>query len=174
MPFLSRIELDAQLETRRETMITILEVRFGEVAPELIEVINAIKNMPVLKQLYRQAIAIPSIKEFQQVLQQALSSETLPIYIPREKIAEFCQRHHIRKLSLFGSVLREDFRPDSDIDFLVEFEPGKTPSFFELFRMETELSQMLEGRKIDLRTPNELSPYFRDRVMASALVQYGD
>ncbi len=100
--------------------------------------------------------------------------ETLPIYISREKIAEFCQRHHIRKLSLFGSVLREDFRPDSDIDLLVEFESGKTPGFFEMFRMETELSQMLEGRKIDLRTPNELSPYFRDRVMASALVQYGD
>ena len=97
--------------------------------------------------------------------------ETLPIYISSEKIAEFCQRHHIRKLSLFGSVLREDFRPDSDIDFLVEFEPGKTPGFFG---MERELSQMLEGRKIDLRTPNELSPYFRDRVMASALVQYGD
>lgn len=100
--------------------------------------------------------------------------ETLPIYIPREKIAEFCQRHHIRKLSLFGSVLREDFRPDSDIDFLVEFESGKTPGFFGMFRMERELSQMLEGRKIDLRTPNELSPYFRDRVMASALVQYGN
>ena len=98
----------------------------------------------------------------------------IPVDIPGEKIAEFCQRHHIRKLSLFGSVLREDFRPDSDIDFLVEFEPGKTPGFFGMFRMETELSQMLEGRKIDLRTPNELSPYFRDRVMASALVQYGD
>jgi hypothetical protein len=75
MPFLSRIELDAKLETLREDLITILEVRFGEVSPELIEVINAIKDMPVVKQLYREAIAIPSIQEFQQVLEQTLRSE---------------------------------------------------------------------------------------------------
>jgi predicted nucleotidyltransferase len=93
-------------------------------------------------------------------------------YPQKEEIAEFCQRHHIRKLSLFGSVLRDDFRPESDIDFLVEFEPGKTPGFFKLVGMEIELSKMLNGRKIDLRTPNELSIYFRDRVMAEAVVQY--
>lgn len=96
----------------------------------------------------------------------------LPVAIPKEELAQFCQRHHIRKLSLFGSVLRDDFTPESDIDFLVEFEPGKTPGFFTLARMERELSEMLEGRKIDLRTPNELSIYFRDRVMAEAVVQY--
>jgi predicted nucleotidyltransferase len=97
---------------------------------------------------------------------------TLPIAIPKEEINQFCQRHQIRKLSLFGSVLRNDFTPESDVDFLVEFEPGKTPGFFKMASMERELSEMLEGRKIDLRTPNELSIYFRDRVMAEAVVQY--
>jgi uncharacterized protein len=96
---------------------------------------------------------------------------TLPIDIPKNKIAEFCQRHHIYKLSLFGSVLRDDFRPESDIDFLVEFEPGKTPGF-AIVKMQLELSEMLNGREVDLRTPQELSRYFRDRVMAEAVVQY--
>jgi predicted nucleotidyltransferase len=98
--------------------------------------------------------------------------KTLSITIPKEEIEQFCQRHHIRKLSLFGSVLRDDFTPESDVDFLVEFEPGKTPGFFKIVSMEMELSELLEGRKIDLRTPNELSVYFRDRVMAEAVVQY--
>lgn len=97
---------------------------------------------------------------------------TLPIDIPKNKIAEFCQRHHILKLSLFGSVLRDDFRSESDIDFLVEFEPGRTLGYFKLVSMEMEFSEILDGRKIDLRTPDELSIYFRGRVMAEALVQY--
>lgn len=96
----------------------------------------------------------------------------LPIHIPQAKIAEFCQRHHIHKLSLFGSALRDDFRPESDIDFLVEFESGRTPAYFKLVSMEMELSEILDGRKVDLRTPDELSIYFRDRVMAEAVVQY--
>lgn len=101
-------------------------------------------------------------------------SETkqLCMEIPKGEIAQFCQRHYIRKLSLFGSVLRDDFTPESEIDFLVEFEPGKTPGYFKIVSMEMELSELLEGRKIDLRTPNELSIYFRDRVMAEAVVQY--
>jgi uncharacterized protein len=94
----------------------------------------------------------------------------LPGAISKEELGQFCQRHHIRKLSLFGSVLRDDFTPESDVDFLVEFEPGKTPGFFKIVSMEMELSELLEGRKIDLRTPNELSIYFRDRVMAEAVV----
>ncbi|MFB2879977.1 nucleotidyltransferase family protein [Floridanema aerugineum] len=98
-------------------------------------------------------------------------TKTLPIEIPKKEIEQFCQRHHIRKLSLFGSVLRDDFTPESDIDFLVEFQPGKTPGYFKLVSMEMELSEMLKGRKIDLRTPNELSIYFRDRVIAEAVVQ---
>ncbi len=95
----------------------------------------------------------------------------LPIHIPQAKIAEFCQRHHIRKLSLFGSVLRDDFRPDSDVDVLVEFELGKTPGL-AIVKMQQELSEMLNGKEVDLRTPQELSRYFRDRVMAEAAVQY--
>lgn len=92
--------------------------------------------------------------------------------LPKDKITSFCKKHHIRKLSLFGSVLRDDFGSGSDIDILVEFEPGKVPSFFRLFDMEDELSAMLGGRKVDLRTPEDLSRYFRDKVLATAVVQY--
>ncbi len=88
------------------------------------------------------------------------------ITIPSEEIAEFCKKNHIRKLSLFGSVLRDDFSSDSDIDFLVEFEVGKTPGLIGLSRMERELSEMLGGRKVDLRTPQDLSKYFRQEVLA--------
>jgi predicted nucleotidyltransferase len=94
------------------------------------------------------------------------------INIPGEKIAEFCKRNHIRKLSLFGSVLSDDFSSDSDIDFLVEFEPGKVPGLIGLSRMERELSEILGGREVDLRTPQDLSKYFRDEVLARAEVQY--
>src|SRR5919108_5415098 len=89
------------------------------------------------------------------------------IPIPREKIAEFCRRHHIRKLALFGSVLRDDFRPDSDVDVLVEFEPQHPVGLIRLAGMERELSTIL-GRKVDLRTPAELSRYFRQDVLDSA------
>ncbi|MEW6382047.1 MAG: nucleotidyltransferase family protein [bacterium] len=94
------------------------------------------------------------------------------IAVSRKKIADFCQRNHIRRLSLFGSVLREDFRPDSDVDVLVEFEPGHVPGFFRLFDMEEELSPLFSGRKVDIRTAEDLSRYFRDEVLASAQVQY--
>ena len=94
------------------------------------------------------------------------------IKIPSEKIAEFCKKNHIRKLSLFGSVLRDDFSSDSDIDFLVEFTPGKGPGLIGLSRMERELSEILGGRKVDLRTPQDLSKYFREEVLARAEVQY--
>lgn len=94
------------------------------------------------------------------------------IKLPKDMIALFCKKHHIRRLSLFGSVLRDDFRPNSDIDVLVEFEPGKCPSFFRLFDMENELSAILGGRKVDIRTPEDLSRYFKDKVLATAVVQY--
>ncbi|MFA4911165.1 MAG: nucleotidyltransferase family protein [Desulfobacteria bacterium] len=94
------------------------------------------------------------------------------IELPKNKIASFCMKHHIRKLSLFGSVIRDDLGPGSDIDILVEFEPGNVPGFFRLFDMEEELSVILGGRKVDIRTPEDLSRYFRDRVLASAVVQY--
>jgi len=92
------------------------------------------------------------------------------ISVPQDKISSFCLRHHIRKLSLFGSVLRDDFRPDSDVDVLVEFEPGYVPGF-EIVAMEKELSEIL-GRKVDLRTPKDLSKYFREQVVREAKVQY--
>src|ERR671933_2590856 len=92
--------------------------------------------------------------------------------VKRDEIAAFCRRHHIRKLSLFGSVLREDFRPDSDVDVLVEFEPAHVPGLFGLAGMERELSSLLGGRRVDLRTPQDLSPYFRDEVIASSIEQY--
>ncbi len=88
------------------------------------------------------------------------------ISLPTEAIAEFCRRNHILRLSVFGSALRDDFRPDSDIDILVEFEPGKTPGF-AFVGMQDELSELL-GRKVDLNTPDCLSKYFRDEAMAEA------
>ncbi len=87
------------------------------------------------------------------------------------RIDEFCRRHHIRKLSFFGSVLRDDFRPDSDVDVLVEFEPGYPVGLIKLAGMEIELSEILR-RTVDLRTPAELSRYFRLEVVESAEVQY--
>ena len=92
------------------------------------------------------------------------------IPIDKEKIADFCRRHHIKRLALFGSVLRDDFGPDSDVDVLVEFEPGHVPGW-KFFSFEEELSQLL-GRKADLNTLGFLSRYFRDRVMKEAEVQY--
>ena len=92
------------------------------------------------------------------------------ISFPKEKIAEFCRRHHIKKLAIFGSALRPDFRADSDIDVLVEFDPDHIPGL-AFFSMQDELSEML-GRKVDLNTPNFLSKYFRDKVIQEAEVQY--
>lgn len=93
------------------------------------------------------------------------------IEISREALAAFCGRHHIRKLSLFGSILRDDFGSESDVDFLVEFEPGKTPGLFDIAGMEIELSEII-GRKVDLRTAQDLSRYFRDEVVKEAEPQY--
>ena len=101
-------------------------------------------------------------------------SEKKNINIPADKIAEFCKRNGIRRLSLFGSALRDDFRPDNDIDLLVEFRAGEVPSMLDLARMERELSALLGGRKVDLRTPKELSRYFRDEVLSTASVQYAE
>lgn len=92
------------------------------------------------------------------------------IAIPKDKIADFCRRHRIRKLALFGSVLREDFGPESDVDVLVEFEPGHVPGL-AFFKMERELSEIL-GRKVDLNTPKFLSRYFREQVLAEAETHY--
>lgn len=100
-----------------------------------------------------------------------ISSSKANIDIPHERIVVFCKRNHIRKLSFFGSILRDDFGPNSDVDILVEFEPGHVPGYFGLARMERELSEIL-SRKVDLRTPQELSKYFRDEIISSAQVEY--
>jgi uncharacterized protein len=93
------------------------------------------------------------------------------VQLPEDVIRDFCIRHRIQKLSLFGSVLTPRFRGDSDVDVLVEFEAGGVPGYFGLAGMEEELSDLL-GRRVDLRTPEELSRYFRSRVLAEAAVQY--
>jgi hypothetical protein len=98
---------------------------------------------------------------------------TPQIPVPREQVAEVCLRYHISTLALFGSVLREDFAPNSDVDVLVEFEPGKTPGYFTLARIARELSPLFGGREVDIRTPNGLSPYFRDEVVDSVYPVYG-
>jgi uncharacterized protein len=92
------------------------------------------------------------------------------ISFPKKKIAAFCRKHHIKKLAVFGSALRPDFHPDSDIDVLVEFEPDHIPGL-AFFTMEDELSKIL-GRKVDFNTPQFLSKYFRDKVIQEAEVQY--
>ena len=87
-------------------------------------------------------------------------------------LSMLCRRHHIQRLSLFGSVLKGTDRPDSDIDLLVEFDPGLEPGLLGLAAIEAELSELLSGRHVDLRTPQDLSRYFRDEVVRSAEVQY--
>ncbi len=96
---------------------------------------------------------------------------SLRIQINREEIARFCRKHAIRKLAFFGSVLRDDFGPDSDVDALVEFESGRKPGYMRLAAMERELSEII-GRNADMRTPQELSKLFREEVVAEAEVQY--
>jgi len=91
--------------------------------------------------------------------------------IPQSAIAEFCQRYHVRRLALFGSILRDDFGPDSDVDVLVEFEAGHVPGLLRMAGLEIELSGIL-GRKADLRTAAELSRHFREDVLREAQVQY--
>jgi len=88
------------------------------------------------------------------------------IPIDRDRVADFCRRHHIRKLSFFGSVLRDDFTPESDVDVLVEFEPGKTPGL-AFFSLDLELSEVL-GRKVDLNTAGFLGRRYRDDVIRTA------
>jgi len=95
------------------------------------------------------------------------------IPIDRERLAEFCRRNRIRKLSLFGSVLRDDFRPNSDVDVLVDFEQGHSIGF-GILNLEEELSQILGGRRIDLVSAKYLNPRLRKRVLDTAEVQYAE
>ena len=92
--------------------------------------------------------------------------------IPRAELAAFCRANGIRRLSIFGSAVRDDFGPHSDVDVLVEFEPGRTPGLLGIAGMEIELSALFGGRKVDMRTPEDLSRYFRQEVVDTAEVQY--
>ena len=93
------------------------------------------------------------------------------ISIPKDRIAEFCKRNQVRRLSLFGSVLWEDFGPDSDVDFLVEFERGARIGLIRLSGLEIELGKIV-GRKVDFNTPGFLSKYYRNQILTEAEVQY--
>jgi len=97
--------------------------------------------------------------------------KTIRTNIPKKQLTQFCESYHVRRLSLYGSALRDDFGPDSDIDILIEFEPGYKTGLLKMARMENELSDML-GRKVDLRTSGDLSRYFRQEVLESAEVAY--
>jgi predicted nucleotidyltransferase len=123
----------------------------------------------------------PAFNEIKKILEvtsapvPALSGSRLErhIRVPQQELESFCRQHHIGKLAFFGSVLREDFRPDSDVDVLVDFEHGHTPGLFRLIEMETLLAQLLDVGKVDLRTPEELSHRFRKNVVKEAEVRYG-
>lgn len=100
---------------------------------------------------------------------QLVAMELHGVQFPEAKLAAFCATNGVARLAVFGSILREDFGPDSDVDILIEFLPGRIPSLFSIAEMEADLSEML-GRRVDLRTPAELSRLFRDRVVAQARV----
>lgn len=101
-----------------------------------------------------------------------MTSRTPRIHIPKKQLVDFCRRNQIRTLSLFGSVLSDAFGPESDVDVLVEFEPGSTPGL-GLIRMQDELSLLFGGRSVDLVTAKFLNKRIRDKVIAEAAVQYG-
>ena len=98
---------------------------------------------------------------------------TTNLNVPRQTLAAFCKRYHITRLAFFGSVLRDDFAPDSDVDALVEFAPGHTPGL-EIVDIEEELSRLLGGRRVDLVNPRYLNPRLKDRVLSTAEVQYAE
>ena len=101
------------------------------------------------------------------------NGEKTRIAMPTERVVGFCRHNHVRSLALFGSVLRADFGPESDVDVLVEFQSGQEPGLLGLARMEPELSEIV-GRRVDLRTPEDLSHLFRNEVVSQAEVQYAE
>jgi predicted nucleotidyltransferase len=129
---------------------------------------------------YRANNKCPFYNELRELLVKLAETEPTPdgsmlssrFPVSKDKLAEFCRKHHIDKLSVFGSALRDDFGPESDIDVLVEFKPGFVPGF-GIIDIQNELSK-LAGRRIDLRTPKDLSRYFRDSVIREAKVEYSD
>jgi uncharacterized protein len=124
------------------------------------------------ERLINAAVTIELLRTNQHVDPEAAVTAEPSIHIPQDEIADFCRRHRIRKLSLFGSVIRDDFTDESDIDVLVEFEEGHTPGI-RFFDLDYELSEIL-GRKVEVHTRGFLSPYFRDEVIAEAVTQYDE
>ena len=94
------------------------------------------------------------------------------VFAGKDELSSFCHANGIRRLAIFGSALRDDFGPESDIDVLVEFQADRIPGLLGLAGMELELSKLFRGRRVDLRTLEDLSPYFRQEVLATAEVQY--
>ena len=92
--------------------------------------------------------------------------------VPFRALADYCRQHHVRRLLLFGSALRDDFRPESDVDLLAEFEPDNVPGLIGLGTIARQLSEIFEGRNIDLHTPGSLNPAFRSRVLREAQVLF--
>ena len=99
-------------------------------------------------------------------------AKKLPIEVPNSVLEDFCRRHHISRLAFFGSVVRDDFGPESDVDVLVDFQPGHVPGLIGLAGLELELAELLGGRKVDLNTPGFFSSSLRKRIMDEAVVQY--
>jgi len=130
-------------------------------------------NMPAFKELQALVLRTAGYKgaEYNKRIKQAARASR-NIRIPGEELARFCVNHNINRLSFFGSVIRDDFGPGSDVDILVEFEPGKEPGLFGLLDMQAELSRLLDNRKVDLRTPQELNRLFRDEVTKEAETIY--
>ena len=129
---------------------------------------QANRQSPVFKEIRNLMTRLPAAEPSLQSALPGLLSRRLKIN--RLALTGFCRHNHVQKLSLFGSVLRADFKPESDIDVLVEFHPGKTPGFLKLAGMEEELSTLIGGHKVDLRTSQDLSKHFRDRVIQEAKV----
>ena len=129
---------------------------------------RADRKSPLFRDIRALLSHLPSVQTAVRPDSSAVLSRRLKINRP--ELTGFCRVNNIQKLALFGSVLRDDFKPESDIDVLVEFQPGKTPGFLKLAGMEEELSGIIGGRKVDLRTPQDLSPHFRGRVMTEAKV----
>ncbi|MDZ4245496.1 MAG: nucleotidyltransferase domain-containing protein [Dehalococcoidia bacterium] len=128
------------------------------------------EELKTLIKRYSTGSVVGEKRELYSTGQPSVPNTQRSIIFQKRKVAALCRRHHIRKLALFGSALRKDFRRDSDIDVLVEFQPGKTPGF-AFFGIQEELASIL-GRKVDLNTPACLSRYFRDQVVKEAKIIY--
>ncbi|HEY6140784.1 MAG TPA: nucleotidyltransferase domain-containing protein [Thermoanaerobaculia bacterium] len=155
----------------RDSIVTVVNVQwFGSDAMEL--TYKTPDGKVANELLYRDAVV--ELGQTPQALRRTGWSVSMnSISLPREEIEEICRKHRIRRLSLFGSRLKGTARPDSDVDLLAEFEPDAKPTYLDLSVIEEELSALLGGMHVDLRTPNELSRHFRDIVTSEAEVQYG-